>query len=1618
MMHDSFQFVKNLFHNCFQQQPPNQRSAIPSDDSLLSSLRFNEIHSLYDCSRRLAKDLERNYDAISARNDGIRFPTVKTLDIIPKSRDVLNGDWILRYSDSETNAYPWSGESSPNFDLVPWRRSKPNANLLSKPNPKRWTSPSPSKEDKKILQRLHKLETKRVKKHLKDNLKYSKRVKRIRIMLSIEMRQKNYEILPPRIRPRQFGATGTAKSLIQNHITKLAVIAVQEQSQQHWGYFSQRRNENFKETIAAREEQELREMVEQHVFCKNMNAVKTLNAAKRITPFVPRQYESDRMIVQMCRRCRSKRVTVGCSGYNESRYLSHLDSSHAAAMQMMPPMERPAGGALALHYAAARGCLDCVRLLVEAAPDISANTQMDNDVTPVYLAAQEGHLEVLKFLVLEAGGSLYVRARDGMAPIHAASQMGCLDCLKWMVEDQGVDPNLRDGDGATPLHFAASRGHLTAVRWLLSHGAKLSLDKYGKSPINDAAENQQVECLNALVQHGTQPAADYGKGHHRQDLYGSHQQLAAVIPPPQSVTPVQQQQKRISKKHHQSSHHSSSHYSKNKSAASVVSGHHHRSGNNNNNNNTMMSKSSSGSSDSEPFYLHPPTIRQTKDGLYTRQSPDSYYGTTTVPPNDGVYINPMRNGSSTPPSPSGSVSGESFFLHDPQEVIYNRVKDLFDSDLSSSVKDERTSNSRAMTVQVEVHSSSSGAASGSDEDLSVSSSNSGGGHNGHGHHHHNGGAGDRGSVLGIERNKPPELKRSNSKASSAAAASAHDHDYEDIYLVREEARYGTKTRNGVGRSRSRDSGSHSRSASASSNRSNDIIMQLTNQTVSNKEQMLINKRNNLYEQQQQQQQQQQQSNGKHRPYDLPKNYKTTNLGKANGSQQKSSGSRQTSAADLRNNDNAYESVCSPEDTHERTKLAQRHSLPNGGAAIANGGVGGVERSNSGASSSKNVKRSGSMNDGRAVGPPPPPLPPPLKAPSSSSSQYQQQQLHYQQQQQSHYGSQTSKQSASASNSNSNFYLHKHMSPAPPGSASGGMVLNGGGHQQNAQHDYYNQLPQLQHLQEAPDSDSGLEVVEEATLKPSDLIRGNHNRSMSIISANKKAKLIAGSNGNGGGSALLSPTGSSSNGYGGADQYQPSQQLYQSRSNSALSSSSHAGPNLVNKQLVLPFVPPAFPNGSNADGSNHLIKPSEYLKSISDKKSSCAGSQRSSDTEDYMPLNATITVQSGPEPPKPPPPPPAPPMLNLFATTATGTIGSSKNSSASSAAAGSQTGTAKSNIPPPPPPQDSTIRKQQQPLSAISIQDLNSVQLRRTDKMLSKTFSAPTRSMSMQCLSSTNEQFLSQKTDLIAELKMSKDIAGVKKMKVERAKLEDKQATEVYSEVTRQFTASNYVDQSLQVPERDNAGNIIPDWKRQMLAKKAAEKAKKEFEDRLAREAEDRRLSAIPKWKRDLMARKEEAESKLKSSIYTPRVEETTRRTTDTWRSRMNQRAMSIDNISFTPSSSSASNHHNDPTSTSSTLAMVSARFNKENNNNSNNSNSNGGGSANGHHHHANGNGNGSNSSSNTNINGLSTRSSMENLSVVNGKNGAGNGDDEDESEQIIPWRAHLRKTNSRLSLIG
>ncbi|XP_050423742.1 espin isoform X1 [Adelges cooleyi] len=420
----------------------------------------------------------------------------------------------------------------------------------------------------------------------------------------------------------------------------------------------------------------------------------------------------------------------------------------------MPVLEKSNNGALALHYASARGCLDCVKLLCKSTSEICANTQMDNDVTPVYLAAQEGHLEVLKFLVLEAGGSLYVRAKDGMAPVHAAAQMGCLNCLKWMVRDQGVDPNLRDGDGATALHFAASRGHVDTVRWLLRHGANLVVDKYGKSPINDAAENHQMECLNILVQHGTMP--DYHDEKKNGRLLGC---TCRKEEPKQRC-----------------------------SFADCVN----------------YKKSQ------EPFYLHPPSQNQplngsgrgkigVKDGLYVNpmqqpiqpqhKTPPANESTAKVvppppPPPPATEVVTSHHHHHVNNNNSSNKPQGPFYLHGPNEVTDDPVKDIF---IKSPAAGKPSSTSfittppppppppniglNTMTVKVEVHSSSSSGA-GSDENLSSSSSDRGS---------------DPGTVTG-------------------------ENDYEDIYEIQQRHRNHPKE----SKSPSRDSGSHSRSGSMSS----------------------------------------------------------------------------------------------------------------------------------------------------------------------------------------------------------------------------------------------------------------------------------------------------------------------------------------------------------------------------------------------------------------------------------------------------------------------------------------------------------------------------------------------------------------------------------------------------------------------------------------------------------------------------------------------------------------------------------------------------------------------------------------------------------------------------------
>ncbi|XP_078467390.1 LOW QUALITY PROTEIN: espin [Lampetra planeri] len=165
------------------------------------------------------------------------------------------------------------------------------------------------------------------------------------------------------------------------------------------------------------------------------------------------------------------------------------------------PLGVTASGALAVHYAAARGDLPTLQLLLAKAPQ-TLNSRTGAGATPLYLACQEGHLDCLQYLATECGAETSARASDGMTAMHAAAQMGHATVIVWLVSSTALRLSDTDADGATAMHFAASRGHGTVLSWLLLHGGEPTRDAWGGTPLHDAAENGHLQCCQILVVNG------------------------------------------------------------------------------------------------------------------------------------------------------------------------------------------------------------------------------------------------------------------------------------------------------------------------------------------------------------------------------------------------------------------------------------------------------------------------------------------------------------------------------------------------------------------------------------------------------------------------------------------------------------------------------------------------------------------------------------------------------------------------------------------------------------------------------------------------------------------------------------------------------------------------------------------------------------------------------------------------------------------------------------------------------------------------------------------------------------------------------------------------------------
>ncbi|KAG5276639.1 hypothetical protein AALO_G00107960 [Alosa alosa] len=121
-------------------------------------------------------------------------------------------------------------------------------------------------------------------------------------------------------------------------------------------------------------------------------------------------------------------------------------------------------GWLHIHEAAQCGSMECLRVLINAFPEL-INKYTNNRHTPLHLAVVNKHLL-------------------------------CVQCLL----EAGADPNIANDLGETPLYRACEKPTEEIVELLLMFGAKVSQASIeGVTPLHEAVRNKNLDICNLLV---------------------------------------------------------------------------------------------------------------------------------------------------------------------------------------------------------------------------------------------------------------------------------------------------------------------------------------------------------------------------------------------------------------------------------------------------------------------------------------------------------------------------------------------------------------------------------------------------------------------------------------------------------------------------------------------------------------------------------------------------------------------------------------------------------------------------------------------------------------------------------------------------------------------------------------------------------------------------------------------------------------------------------------------------------------------------------------------------------------------------------------------------------------
>ncbi|MCK5644078.1 MAG: ankyrin repeat domain-containing protein, partial [Gammaproteobacteria bacterium] len=115
---------------------------------------------------------------------------------------------------------------------------------------------------------------------------------------------------------------------------------------------------------------------------------------------------------------------------------------------------------------------------IQAGADV--NVRNKYGVTPLMMASQNGHVEVVKLLLAAKANVNAVDKTDGVTPLLIASVKGHTEIVKLLIAAKADVNAVRKTDGVTPLFMASRDGHTEIVKLLLA-AAKANVNAADKT---------------------------------------------------------------------------------------------------------------------------------------------------------------------------------------------------------------------------------------------------------------------------------------------------------------------------------------------------------------------------------------------------------------------------------------------------------------------------------------------------------------------------------------------------------------------------------------------------------------------------------------------------------------------------------------------------------------------------------------------------------------------------------------------------------------------------------------------------------------------------------------------------------------------------------------------------------------------------------------------------------------------------------------------------------------------------------------------------------------------------------------------------------------------------------